>query len=140
MDADRWERKRERWERRWERRQDRWNRPGHHLFSGFIFVAIGLVFLLGNMGFLDVNAVVRFWPVLLIAAGVFKLVESRDDYRSGSGIFWIVVGLLFLMSNFHVLQLALRDIWPVMLIGIGVLLLWRSVTGRRDRDTLTPPE
>jgi predicted membrane protein len=140
MDADRWERKRERWERRWERRQHRWNRPGHHLFSGFIFVLIGLVFLLGNMGFLNVNAVLRFWPVILIAAGLFKLAESRDDYRSGSGVFWIVVGLLFLMSNFNILRIALRDIWPVLLIGIGSLMLWRSVMARRERGTWTQPQ
>ena len=139
MDADRWERKRERWERRWERRQHRWNRPGHHLFSGFIFVLIGLVFLLGNMGFLNVNAVLRFWPVILIAVGLFKLAESRDDYRSGSGVFWIVVGLLFLMNNFNILRIAFRDIWPILLIGLGSLLLWRSVMARRDRGSWTGP-
>jgi predicted membrane protein len=139
MDADRWERKRERWERRWERRQHRWNRPGHHLFSGFIFVLIGLVFLLGNMGFLNVNAVLRFWPVILIAVGLFKLAESRDDYRSGSGVFWIVVGLLFLMNNFNILRIAFRDIWPVLLIGLGSLMLWRSVMARRERGTWTGP-
>ena len=140
MDADRWERKRERWERRWERRQHRWNRPGHHLFSGFIFVLIGLVFLLGNMGFLNVNAVLRFWPVILIAVGLFKLAESRDDYRSGSGVFWVVVGLLFLMSNFNILRIAFRDIWPILLIGVGSLMLWRSVMARRERGTWTGPE
>ena len=139
MDADRWERKRERWERHWERRQHRYNRPGHHLFSGFIFVLIGLVFLLGNMGFLNVNAVVRFWPVILIAAGLFKLAESRDNYRSGSGFFWIVVGLLFLMNNFNILRIAFRDIWPILLIGVGALMLWRSVMARRERGSWTAP-
>ena len=82
MDADRWERKRQRWERRmaaWERRQDRWRYrrgPGNHLFSGLIFVLIGLVFLLGNMGLVDVGYILRFWPVILIALGTVKLVEG----------------------------------------------------------------
>jgi predicted membrane protein len=92
------------------------------------------------MGFLNVNAVLRFWPVLLIAAGLFKLAESRDDYRSGSGVFWIVVGLLFLMNNFNILRIAFRDIWPVLLIGVGSLMLWRSVMARRERGTWTGPE
>jgi predicted membrane protein len=118
-----------------ERRRYRWNHPGRHLFSGFVFLAIGLVFLLGNMGLVNVDVAVRFWPVLLIAAGVFKLVEYHDDYRGGSGVFWILVGTLFLMGNFHILRMAARDIWPVILIGIGGLMLWRSVVTRRERDT-----
>jgi predicted membrane protein len=117
-----------------ERRRNRWNHPGRHLFSGFVFLTIGLVFLLGNMGLVKVDVAVRFWPVLLIAAGVFKLVEYHDDYRGGSGVFWIVVGALFLMGNFHVLRVVTRDIWPVILIGLGCLMLWRSVVTRRERD------
>src|SRR6266478_4297722 len=102
MDADRWERKRERWERRWERRRARWNNPGKHLFSGIVFVTIGMAFLLGNMGFIDVNRVVRFWPVILIALGVFRLVECRDDYGESTAIFWIVIGGLFLLGSLGV--------------------------------------
>lgn len=143
MNADRWERKRERWERRWEqrmeRRRNRWSHPSRHLFSGFVFLAIGLVFLLGNMGYVDVNAIWRFWPVILIALGVFKLVGSYDDIRGSSGVFWIVVGTLFLAGNFNVLRIALRDTWPVILIGIGCLLLWRSAISRRQLETEDEP-
>ena len=103
------------------------------LVTTFVFLTIGLVFLLGNMGLLNVDVAVRFWPVLLIAAGVFKLVEYHDNYRGGSGVFFILVGTLFLMGNFHILRMAARDIWPVILIGIGGLMLWRSVVTRRSR-------
>lgn len=141
MDADRWERKKERWEareRRWEermeRRRYRFDYPGRHLFAGFVFIAIGLIFLFGNMGFVNVGAILRFWPVLLIAAGVFKLAESRGDYRAGSGIFWIVVGSLFLLGSLHIVITA-RDFWPVVLIGFGSLMLWRSYMAKRDRES-----
>jgi len=96
MDQDRWERKRERYQRKMDRWERRWEqkaacvRPGRHLFSGFVFVAIGVLFLLGNMGMVDVGRILRFWPVLLIAAGVFRLVESGDNYGHSAGIFWIV--------------------------------------------------
>ncbi|HEY2381225.1 MAG TPA: DUF5668 domain-containing protein [Terriglobia bacterium] len=143
MDADRWERKRQRWERRWEqrmqRRHNRWNHPSRHLFSGFVFLTIGLVFLLGNMGFVNVDAIWRFWPVLLIVWGSVKLAGSYDDIRGGSGVFWIVVGTLFLAGNFHVLRIAMRDAWPVVLIGIGCLMLWRSVVTRQERESDAAP-
>ena len=135
MDPDRWQRKRERFERkmdRWERRFERKGyRPGKHLFSGLVFVTIGVIFLLGNMGVLDVDRVLRFWPVILIAAGLFKILESGDDYAQSGGIFWVVVGGLFLLGNLGILRVAFHDLWPVVLIGIGALMLWRSALSRR---------
>jgi predicted membrane protein len=141
MDADRWQRKKERWERkmdrwerRWERRADHYGHrhTGNHLFSGLIFVAIGVAFLLSNMGMLDIGAVFRFWPVILIAMGVFKLLEYPENYRHNSGIFWIVVGGLFLLGTQGILRVALQDLWPVVLIGFGALMLWRTAMAKRD--------
>jgi len=119
--------------RHWERSMRyRHRSPGRHLFSGFIFLLIGGVFLLGNMGMLDVDRVLRFWPVILIALGVYKLIECRDDYAHSSGIFWIVVGGLFFMGNMGILRVAFRDLWPVVFIGLGALMLWRSALSRRN--------
>ena len=139
MDADRWERKRQRWERRWERRMvmhRHRHSPGKHLFSGFLFVTLGIVFLLGNMGYVDVAQVLRFWPLILIGFGVVRLVEARDDYAQSGGMFWIVVGLLFLLGSFGIIRMAIRDLWPVLLIGIGVLMLWRAMLNKRERENL----
>jgi predicted membrane protein len=119
------------WERNWERRRYRWHSPGRHLFSGLLFVTIGAIFLLGNMGIVEVDRILRFWPVILIAAGMFKIFESGTDYGESSGIFWVVIGGLFLLGNLGILRVAFRDLWPVVLIGIGALMLWRSALCRR---------
>jgi hypothetical protein len=76
--------------------------------------------------------------MILIAGGVFKLVESGEDYAHSSGIFWIVVGGLFALGNFGILRIAFRDFWPVVLIGIGSLLLWRSSLGKREPGNAAP--
>lgn len=138
MDKDRWEWKRERWERRWERRRARSHSPLKHVAAGLILIAIGLIFLLGNMGYLDVREVFAFWPVILIILGVVKIVESRD-YGHTAGIFWVVVGLLFLLGSFGIIRLAFRELWPVLLIGFGVLMLWRAAFVRRERPGLWNP-
>src|SRR5207302_2784795 len=80
----------------------------------------------------DISYIFRFWPVILIAAGLFKLVEAGDDYGHSSGIFWIVVGALFLSGSLGILRVAFRDFWPVVLIGLGSLMLWRSALTRRQ--------
>jgi predicted membrane protein len=140
MYGDRWERKRERWERRWERRRERMHSPGKHLATGLVFVAIGVIFLLGNMGYLNVREVFVYWPVILIAFGVVRIVESRDDYGHSAGMFWITIGLLFLLGSLGVLRIALRDLWPVLLIGVGVLMLWRAILLSRERARLRNPD
>ena len=131
MDEDRWERKREQWERRWERRRARFHSPGKHLAAGLILTAIGLIFLLGNMGYLDVRRVFAFWPVILIIFGVVRIVTSRGC-RQTAGIFGVVVGLLFLLGSFGIIRLAFRELWPILLIGVGASMLWRAALVRRE--------
>jgi predicted membrane protein len=138
MDPDRWERKRARferkrrhWERKWEgnwENRDRARSPAQHLFWGLALVTVGMVFLFGNMGMVDARYLLgRYWPLLLIAVGVLRLIEpGADERRSNSGIFWIVVGAFFLAGSTGVLQIAFWNFWPIALIGWGALMLWRS--------------
>jgi predicted membrane protein len=136
MDSDRWERKRERWERRWERRRARYHSPGKHLATGIILLGIGVIFLLGNMGYLDVREYFAFWPVILIVFGVVRMIEGRSDYAHSSGMFWVVIGLLFLLGSIGVIRIAIHDLWPILLIGLGILMLWRSLLVSRERARL----
>jgi hypothetical protein len=152
MNRERWdkfERKMDRFSRRMDRvgdrfEQRRWGRcgpqnPGRHLVAGVIFVAIGLVFLLGNMGVLDSDRILRYWPVILVAVGIFRLVESGPNYRQSSGIFWIVTGGLLLMGSLGILRVGMRDFWPLLLIGFGSLMLWRTVLARQGLGGGNPP-
>jgi len=113
--------------------------PGRHLVAGVIFVAIGVVFLLGNMGVLDADRILRYWPVILVAIGVFRLVEAGPNYRQSSGIFWLVTGGLLLMGSLGILRVGMRDFWPLLLIGFGSLMLWRTVLARQGLGGRTPP-
>jgi len=113
--------------------------PGRHLVAGVIFVAIGVVFLLGNMGVLDADRILRYWPVILVAIGVFRLVEAGPNYRQSSGIFWLVTGGLLLMGSLGILRVGMRDFWPLLLIGFGSLMLWRTVLARQGLGGGNPP-
>ena len=61
----------------------------HHsqaYFWGFILILLGLLFLLQNLGYLDVGEVIRrYWPVILILIGLrilFNRRESNSAYHS----------------------------------------------------------
>src|SRR5262245_19257353 len=137
MDLDRWQRKQERWERRWERRRARSHGPLKHVAAGLILMGIGVIFLLGNMGYLDVREVFKFWPVILIILGAVKIVESRDHVHT-PGIFFVVIGLLFLLGSFGIIRMTFHELWPILLIGMGALMLWRAVLVSRVRPYLNP--
>ncbi len=139
MDEDRWERKREQWERRWERRRARSHSPLKHVAAGLILMGIGVIFLLGNMGYLDVRQVFAFWPVILIIFGAVKIVESRGHSHT-VGIFWVIIGLLLLLGSFGIIRMTFRELWPILLIGIGALMLWRAAFVRRGRPCLWNPD
>src|SRR5271154_5596506 len=92
MDTDRWEERKQRWEQkqearraRWEDRMGRHHRSGSHgLFFGAIVVAIGVLLLLDNLGIFRFHDVWQYWPVLLVAYGVSRIVDAR----SPSGYVW----------------------------------------------------
>jgi len=54
---------------------------------GWTLVALGGVLLLNNLGWLDLWAVRRFWPVLLIVGGVLVIRSAlkRREGESGAG-------------------------------------------------------
>src|SRR5579884_1970669 len=77
----------------------RYRRSSHHLVLGMIIVGIGLLLLLENLGIPGIHDLWRFWPVILIAVGLAKMVENPTP----AGVIWggIVagVGTIFLLDH-----------------------------------------
>ncbi len=126
-----WQRDQERWARRqerWTRRQGRWgprNSPAHSVVLGAIVIAIGVVFLLDNLGIVRISDVWQYWPVILIAAGVFRIVASRSHTAMAMGAILTCIGTLFLLDNLDLLRLDWNVFWPVILIAWGAVMLLR---------------
>lgn len=107
------------------------HRERRSIFWPLFLIAIGVMFLLDNAGFLtgDVWGLVwRFWPLLFIVGGL-------DGLWKGEGIagslFWLGVGVIFLLANLNYLNISVMDVifrfWPVLLVAIGLDL----IIGRR---------
>ncbi len=72
-----------------------------------VLITIGIVFLLGTMGFLNWSRLghwfAHYWPIILIVAGVIKLIEYQAAQRQGArasglgagGIFLIILVIVF---------------------------------------------
>ena len=97
-------------------------RPHRSIAGPVVLILIGVLFLLGTMGVLEIHSLgrlfARFWPALLILWGVLKLVEYEQAKRYGQPVKGIGVGGVFLM---------------LFLIGAGLIatqaarLDWKSI-------------
>jgi DUF4097 and DUF4098 domain-containing protein YvlB len=80
-------------------------------FSGpIILISIGILFLLGTMGVLNWSHLghwfAHYWPVILIIAGVIKLLEYQAAQREGARAPGLGVGSIFLIILLIVVGLA----------------------------------
>jgi predicted membrane protein len=94
------------------------------LIPGLVLVGIGALFLLGNLHIVHVSSWVAYWPVILIAIGLVKLVDSTDSGGRITGGVLMGIGGLFLADNLGYITFNLGDLWPLILIGIGLMMLW----------------
>jgi DUF4097 and DUF4098 domain-containing protein YvlB len=66
-----------------------------------VLISIGIVFLLGTMGYLHWSNLgywfAHYWPVILIVAGVIKLIEYQAAQRQGYRASGLGVGSIFLI-------------------------------------------
>jgi predicted membrane protein len=93
------------------------------LLPGLILVGIGALFLLNNLHIVFIRDWIRYWPAILIAIGLFKMVDSNSSGDRIVGGILTVVGALFLGETLGIPYLGWRDFWPLTLIAIGLLLL-----------------
>lgn len=126
--------------RRWEeRRRRRMERMGHggiftegdsggRLVFGAIILLLGILFLLENLGILYVQRLWQFWPAILIAMGVARLIDGRDWHRKSWGATVAGMGVIFLANSLGYLPWRAWDLlWPALLIFWGIVILARGL-------------
>lgn len=113
--------------------RDRRERPSGkaaaRLVFGLFIIALGVLFTLDQMGLVDAEDYLPWWPVVFILLGLVKLAQSGRGL--GAGLVWIGVGLLFLASTLGYLPFSLFDLWPLILVLLG----WRLVARARREAT-----
>jgi predicted membrane protein len=96
------------------------------LVPALVLIALGVVFFLTENHIVEAWDIWKFWPLVLVIAGVAK-VSLRSPGRQVEGWVLIGVGLLFLASSLGLLRIAPHLLWPAILIGVGVTLLFRAL-------------
>ena len=98
-----------------------------HLVWGLILILFGAMLMMGR---LTADEGYRYWPMLLILLGSAKLIDPpQSGLHQGSrrpGAWLLFIGLWGLVSEFHLFGLDYSNSWPLMIVGVGLMLVWRS--------------
>lgn len=100
-------------------------RPGSsnkRVYFGVFLIAVGAIWILERLNLIpDVfDDVLISWQMLLIGIGVFSIIGGNKT----TGAILIVIGGFFLLPEITPIPYELRRIgWPILIIGVGVVLL-----------------
>jgi hypothetical protein len=111
------------------------SRPPYHredagaserLVPAIVLIAVGAIFLLNNLHIVYAHELFRYWPAILIAVGIVKLVDSTDNSgRAGGGVL-VGLGAIFLAQSLGFLNIHFWDLWPLILIAVGLAMLFEG--------------
>jgi hypothetical protein len=117
-----------------------------------VLIAIGIFFLLANLGTLPRVSIVQLWPALPALLGIGLLLQffiggMRDPGLVTGGTIFLLVGLFFFLFTLGIDVAPLGRItwgdmarlWPAFptIVGIALLLQWLA-GGLRDHGLLIP--
>lgn len=97
---------------------------------GVIIIVAGFLLLLSNTGILpyELRHVLFSWQMLLIGIGIISLFSSESRTP---GTILILIGGIFILPRIFDLSFNVMNLfWPVILIGVGVLILTRRFPRR----------
>jgi predicted membrane protein len=97
------------------------------LIFGIIIITLGALYTLDNFGMVDAGRILRWWPALVFAYGVFRLTGFCCDRRPALGLVLTIVGGLLLLHAAGKLPYDVWDFWPLILIGIGFGMVSRAM-------------
>ena len=95
-------------------------------------ILLGLLLLLDNLGVLDARDFTQFWPVILIVLGLLSLLQPVKPGSRIWGAILLFLGVVFLLRTMGLAYLHMRDVWPIILLIVGVGLIWGSSTRSRS--------
>jgi hypothetical protein len=94
------------------------------MVPAIILIGIGALFLLNNLHIVYAHEILRYWPAILIALGIVKVVDSSDSTGRAGGAVLLGVGAIFMARSLGFLDISVRDLWPLILIGAGLMMLF----------------
>ncbi len=111
---------------------------------GLVVMLVGALLLLDRLDWWGVRLNVPVWPWLLIVLGLVRLSDGSTDARGctrgrRSAVWLLFIGAWGLLNEYRLFGLHYGHSWPILLIGVGVLIVWRSMDERTPHQQASTP-
>lgn len=108
------------------------------LVWGIIFLGLGAAWTLDNLGLVDSDAIVRWWPLLLVAFGIAKLTGWGAKQSTLAGMLYLVAGGWLILHALDLVRTGIAGLWPLALIVIGGRFVIHSMRTPEPRPEAKP--
>jgi hypothetical protein len=102
------------------------------LVAGTILLVVGMLFLFNNFDLIYLGPVSHFWPLIIVAIGITKLLTADHPADRRRGGWWLMIGLWLLISTLHLYGFSFHNSWPILLIVLGINSIWKALDPQPD--------
>ncbi|BFH64566.1 MULTISPECIES: cell wall-active antibiotics response protein LiaF [Paenibacillus] len=110
------------------------------LLGGVILIGIGVIFLLNQLGVIDVSLgylIGHYWPVILIVLGLKELLKGRKSFVGAAVL--LLIGTFFLGRNEGWIWASPGSFFKILIPAILILAGLYVIFKPHDRTPPTPP-
>jgi hypothetical protein len=102
---------------------------------GVVFIVVGLILTLDQVGVPFLEGLTRWWALLMIGLGIVKMRQPAAEGEKALGVGLVVVGTFFQLQTI----LAWGKAWPLIFVALGAFLVWQGVHRAPREDEVPPP-
>jgi|GEM_PF-834144 len=108
--------------------------PLGKLMWGVILMTLGVLFTLHNTEYIDIGNIKQFWPFILIAMGIIRVIQPEFNRQRSSGVWLLMIGSCFLIGSLGLFGLDYGSAWPLLIVAVGAGLIWESLSRQQRRE------
>jgi FtsH-binding integral membrane protein len=101
------------------------------LMWGLALIALGVAIFLDQMDLVDIHSLWHYWPLLLVIAGVNKMIGYPTAKDFTSGLWSVLIGLWIFAVFEDMYGLTWRNSWPFVIIVTGITIILEPLIKKR---------
>ena len=103
------------------------------IILGLLIVAFGVILTLDNLEYVEAGRILRWWPMLLVAFGLARVLNSDCTSSRVSGGLMMIIGLWLTADDIWGVPIDFERWWPMFIVAVGAVIVYRAMRGGGQR-------